>query len=119
MKIRNKKDALRRRHLRLRQRVRGTAERPRMLVAITNRHISIQIIDDDLSATLAAATTVSKAGHANVKVNEQTAVGMGQRAAEVAVAKGIKKVVLDRGGLKYGKRIKALADAARKGGLEF
>jgi large subunit ribosomal protein L18 len=101
---------------RVRATVVGTAERPRLSVFISNTHISVQIIDDGVSKTLASATTVGKK-LAGTMTERAAAIG-----AEIATkAKKIKisKVVFDRNGRRYAGRLKALADAARKGGLEF
>lgn len=118
MKVRTKEDYRKRRHLRLRQKVSGTAERPRMSVYVSNRHLYVQFIDDVASKTLAHCSTQSEAiGEA--KNNAETAKKLGRLAAQIALDKGIKEVVFDRGGFTYGGRIKALADAAREAGLKF
>ena len=110
-----------RRHMRLRQKVRGTASRPRMSVFISNKHMYVQFIDDDAAATLATASTLSpgtKAG-ASAKISVELAKTLGQQAAKLAKAKGIETVVFDRGGFAFRGRMKALAEAAREGGLKF
>lgn len=110
------KSALRvRRHARLRARVIGTTERPRLSVFRSNKFVYAQVIDDTKSVTLAAAT-----GNTGKKMSlmEQAKV-VGVAIAKAATAKGITKVVFDRGGFQYAGRIKALADAAREGGLQF
>ncbi|WP_449190919.1 50S ribosomal protein L18 [Actinoplanes subglobosus] len=108
-----------RRHFRVRKNVRGTAERPRLVVTRSARHISAQIIDDLKGHTLASASTLD----ASIRGNEgdKTALSgkVGSLLAERAKAAGISKVVFDRGGNKYAGRIAALADAAREAGLEF
>ena len=102
---------------RVRARISGTAERPRLTVTISNMHISAQLIDDVAGATLVAATTVgSKA--AKGTMTERAAL-VGTDIAKKAVKKKIVRVVFDRNGRAYAGRLKALADAARKEGLEF
>ena len=110
-----------RRHLRVRQRVKGTAEKPRMCVFISNKHMYVQFIDDVASTTLASASTALKAetGAAKGKNNVEAAKKLGQSAAKAAKAKGIETVVFDRGGFAFKGRVKALADAAREVGLKF
>lgn len=105
-----------RRQNRVRKVVRGTTERPRLSVHISNRHISAQIIDDSTHTTLVAASTVTLS--ATGTMTEQ-AVLVGTDIAKKAKAKKIKLVAFDRGPKLYHGRIKALADAARKEGLEF
>jgi large subunit ribosomal protein L18 len=109
------------RHWRLRKKVNGTPERPRMSVCFTNENIYVQFIDDANGATLAAASTQSKAlpDRDKLKANVESAKRVGTAAAEAAKAKGITQVVFDRGGLKYHGKVKALADAAREAGLKF
>jgi large subunit ribosomal protein L18 len=119
MKVSTKKEYRQRRHLRLRQKVRGTAERPRMSVFVSNRHLYVQFIDDNASRTLAQASTKTEAVGAAGRNNAETAKKLGQLAAQAALDKGIKEVVFDRGGFTYGGRIKVLADAARETGLKF
>jgi large subunit ribosomal protein L18 len=113
-----KRDARIRRHNRVRKHVRGTAERPRLAVFRSNRHISVQVIDDRAGRTLAAASTVS-AGIEGGSGNIAAAREVGRLVAERARAAGIEKVVFDRGGNLYHGRVAALADAAREAGLEF
>jgi large subunit ribosomal protein L18 len=111
-----------RRHLRLRQRVIGTAERPRLSIFRSNKYLYVQVIDDAKGNTLAAASTLQKpvAGSLGGKgANLAAAKVLGKTIAERAKAKGISKVCFDRGGYKYHGRVKALADAAREAGLEF
>ena len=110
-----------RRHHRIRNRVHGTAERPRLAVNRSGKHIYAQVIDDDAAKTLVSASTRMKALKDGVKsgANIKAAAAVGTKLAEAAVAAGIKKVTFDRGGSRYHGRVKALADAARKGGLEF
>lgn len=101
---------------RVRAKISGTAERPRLTVAISNTHISAQLIDDDKQHTLAAATTVGS--KASGTMTERAAV-VGAEIAKKAKKIKITKVVFDRNGRQYAGRLKALADAARKEGLEF
>lgn len=119
MKVSTKKDYRHRRHLRLRQKVTGTAARPRMSVFVSNRHLYVQFIDDTASSTLAQCSTQSEALGGAARNNADTARKLGQLAAQAALEKGIKEVVFDRGGFTYGGRIKVLADAAREAGLKF
>ena len=113
-----KREARIRRHRRVRKKVLGTAERPRLAVHRSNKHISAQIIDDRAGHTLAAAST-TEADLRDNGGNVDAATKVGERLAERAQAAGVKAVVFDRGGNLYHGRIAALADAARKGGLEF
>lgn len=109
-----------RRHLRLRNKVKGTAERPRMSVFVTGKHMYVQFIDDDAERTLAAASTQSPDLRAEAaKPNVDTARKLGRMAAEAARERGVAAVVFDRGGFRYGGRVKALAEAAREAGLQF
>ncbi|HLW53036.1 MAG TPA: 50S ribosomal protein L18 [Candidatus Angelobacter sp.] len=115
------KDKTRRRiHERLRQRMQGSAERPRLNVYRSLNHIYAQVIDDGSGKTLASASTVQgKKGSKRTGGNVASAKEVGKTIAQRAKEKGIKKVVFDRGGYLYHGRIKALADAAREAGLEF
>ncbi len=120
MRPRTKQEYRVRRHLRLRRKIRGTAERPRMSVFVSQRHIYVQFIDDMAARTLAAVSTQSEplraqGGHPTL----ETARALGRLAAEAARAQGIETVVFDRGGFRYGGRIAALAEAARQAGLKF
>ncbi|BCB95533.1 50S ribosomal protein L18 [Dissulfurispira thermophila] len=110
-----------RRHARIRKRVFGTSERPRLSVFRSLNHVYAQIIDDTKGHTIVSASTIDKElkdekGH---KGNAAMAKKVGQLIASRAMGVGIKRVVFDRGGYKYHGCIKALADAAREGGLEF
>ena len=112
------KDTIRLRiHKRIRRKVHGTAERPRLCVFRSLKHIYAQVIDDAQGRTLAAASS-GQEGQANGG-NLAGAKAVGKLIAERAQAKGIKKVVFDRGGYLYHGRVKALAEAAREAGLEF
>jgi large subunit ribosomal protein L18 len=109
------------RHWRVRKKVAGTPERPRMSVCFTNQHIYVQFIDDAAGRTLASTSTRAKAlpDRQGLKANAPTAKRLGALAAQAALAQGIKTVVFDRGGAKYHGKVKALADAAREAGLKF
>lgn len=108
------------RHWRVRNKVQGTAERPRMSVTFTNENIYVQFIDDGAGRTVASASTRGKNGEAKKKgANVETAKRVGAAAAEAAKGAGIKAVVFDRGSARYHGKVKALADAAREAGLQF
>ncbi len=106
-------------HKRLRRRVKGTAERPRLAVYRSLNHIYAQVIDDHHGRTLCAASSTEKGTGGATGGNVAGAKEIGRLIAERAKAKGIGKVVFDRGGYLYHGRVKALADAARAAGLEF
>ena len=108
-------------HLRVRNRFSGTAERPRLAVFRSNNHMYAQIIDDTVGNTLVAASTLEKAVKAELEKtnNVDAAAYLGTVIAKRALEKGITKVVFDRGGFLYQGKIAALADAAREAGLEF
>ena len=108
-------------HLRVRNRFSGTAERPRLAVFRSNNHMYAQIIDDTVGNTLVSASTVQKEVKAELEKtnNVDAAAYLGKVIAERALDKGIKEVVFDRGGFIYQGKVKALADAAREAGLEF
>ncbi|HWS38240.1 MAG TPA: 50S ribosomal protein L18 [Actinoplanes sp.] len=108
-----------RRHFRVRKNVRGTAERPRLVVTRSARHITAQIIDDLKGHTLASASTLDTSIRGAEGDKSAQAGKVGALLGERAKAAGISKVVFDRGGNKYAGRIAALADAAREAGLEF
>jgi large subunit ribosomal protein L6 len=108
-----------RRKSRTRYRIAQTAERPRLSIFRSGKHMYAQVIDDRAGATLAAASSNESEGKAARTWNMDAAKSVGQKIAERAVAKGVKQVVFDRGGYIYHGRVKALADAAREGGLEF
>jgi large subunit ribosomal protein L18 len=108
------------RHRRVRKKIHGTAARPRLAVYRTNKHLSVQLIDDDSGRTLAAASTVEAGLRSSGKGSSvSAATKVGQLIAERAKATGIEKVVFDRGGYLYHGRIAAVAAAAREAGLEF
>ena len=110
----NRKDQRAKRHLRLRQRVIGSAERPRMSICLTNKHMYVQFIDDAAGNTLASASSL-KEKHANL----ETAKALGAAAAEAAKAKGITKVVVDRGGNPYTGRLAVIVETAVENGLSI
>ena len=109
----------RRRHYRIRKSLSGTAQRPRLAVHRSNRHISAQIIDDSAGNTLAAAASTEKSVRPTSNSNTETAGKVGALLAERAKAAGVDAVVFDRGGFRYHGQVAALADAAREGGLKF
>ncbi len=108
-------------HLRIRNRFSGTAERPRLAVFRSNNHMYAQIIDDTVGKTLVSASTVQKEVKAEIEKTNDTdaAAYVGKVIAERALEAGIKTVVFDRGGFIYQGKVKALAEAAREAGLEF
>ena len=108
-------------HMRIRNRFSGTAERPRLAVFRSNNHMYAQIIDDTVGNTLVSASTLEKAVKAELEKtnNVDAAAYLGTVIAKRAIEKGITKVVFDRGGFIYQGKISALADAAREAGLEF
>ncbi len=110
-------DSIKLRHKRLRKKVSGTTERPRLAVNFSGRHIRAQVIDDTKGVTLAAASTQEKAAKAGANVANATNVG--KLVADRAKQKSISKVVFDRGGFQYMGKVKALADAAREAGHDF
>ena len=114
----DKNQTRQKRHLRVRNRVAGTAERPRLNVFRSLAHIYAQVIDDDLGMTLAAASSLDK-DFKGSGGNIAAAKAVGAAIAKKALEKGIKEVVFDRGGFIYQGKIAALADAAREAGLEF
>jgi large subunit ribosomal protein L18 len=122
-RVRNiSKDSHRRRiHERVRTRVMGTTERPRLCVYRSLGHIYTQVIDDRTGQTLASASSVDKETKKNLKGGGNIAAAkvIGKAIADRAKAAGVSKVVFDRGGYKYHGRVKALADAAREAGLQF
>ena len=114
-------EARERRHRRIRVAVSGTADRPRLNVYRSLEHIYAQVVDDDMGYTLAAASSLDPELRDKLQgLNKtQQATRVGQLVAQRALAKGLKQVVFDRGGYPYHGRVKALADGAREGGLEF
>jgi len=110
-----------RRHWRVRKKVIGTGERPRMSVRFTGQHIYVQFIDDTKGVTVAQTSTRSKevADRKALKANVESAQKIGSLAAEAAKNKGITQVVFDRSGAPYHGKVKALAEAAREAGIKF
>lgn len=113
MKVKNKADYRKRRHLRLRNKLHGTAGRPRMAVFISNRTIYVQLIDDDAQKTLCSVSSLGG------KCTVETAKELGTKVADAAKAQEVSEVVFDRGGFTFGSRLRALADSAREAGLKF
>jgi large subunit ribosomal protein L18 len=121
MQIQTKQKLARLRHWRIRKKVQGTKERPRMSVRFTNEHIYVQFIDDSARVTVASVSTMHKATPNREKLgaNVAGAKQVGTLAAQAAKGKGIEAVVFDRSGARYHGKVKALADAAREAGLKF
>jgi large subunit ribosomal protein L18 len=116
----SRKDQRAKRHTRLRKKISGTAEIPRMAVFTSDKHLYVQFIDDVIGKTLASASTLQKdAKDESAAGNIAGATIVGRLAAEKAKAVGIEKVVFDRGGFAYQGRVQAIADAAREAGLKF
>jgi large subunit ribosomal protein L18 len=117
----NRKTARQRLHDRIRKKVSGTAVRPRLSVYFSGKHVYAQVIDDDAGKTLIAASTAEKSvlGKNKPGANRASAEVVGKTIAERARGKKIEAVVFDRGGFQYQGKVKALADAAREGGLKF
>jgi large subunit ribosomal protein L18 len=113
--------ARRRRHSRVRKKISGTAQRPRLNVFRSLRHIYAQVIDDEVGHTLASASTSEAEVRQQIEGLNKTAQAhvVGEVLAERALAKGVTQVVFDRGGYKYHGRVKALAEGSREGGLEL
>ena len=108
-----------RRHNRLRKKVTGTAERPRLVVNRSSRHIHVQLVNDLTGTTIAAASSIEADVRAVEGDKKAHSVRVGELIAERAKAAGVETIVFDRGGNTYGGRIAALADAARENGLKF
>jgi len=108
-----------RRHFRVRKRITGTAERPRLVVTRSARHLVAQVVDDSKGYTLASASTMEKDLRAQSSDKTKKARTVGQLVADRAKAKGITQVVFDRGGNRYTGRVAALAEGARENGLNF
>ncbi len=117
----NRKVARQRLHQRIRKKVSGTAARPRLSIFFSGKHVYAQVIDDDTGKTLIAASTVEKSvlGKNKPGANRASAEVVGKTIADRARGKKIESVVFDRGGFQYQGKVKALADAAREGGLKF
>ncbi len=116
MAMTRKSTPLQRRHRRVRKKVIGSPERPRLAVYRSNRHIYAQVIDDVAGRTLAASSTLVVTDGSDPK---EKAKAVGAQIAEKAKAAGVERVTFDRGGFRYTGRIQALADGAREGGLDF
>ena len=120
MKIQKKNELAQKRRWRIRKKVVGTPERPRLSLHLSNKHIYAQAIDDEQGKTLAFVSTLGKElREQNLKANNDGAAALGKVFGEKAKAAGIEKVVFDRNGYLYHGRVKALADAARESGLKF
>jgi large subunit ribosomal protein L18 len=105
-------------HFRIRRKIKGTAERPRLAVYFSNKNVFAQLIDDEAGKTLASASTREKAVGTS-KANVETAIKIGHLVAERALALKVQAIVFDRAGYQYHGKVKALADAAREKGLQF
>lgn len=114
----SREEARKQRKARIRKKVNGSPERPRLVVFRSNKHIYAQIIDDLAGATLASASTLSLEGD-NIRLTIDNAKLVGKMVAEEAIKKSITSVVFDRNGFVYHGRVKAVADGAREGGLNF
>ncbi len=117
----DRKEIRHRIHRRIRKRVSGTAKRPRLAVHFSGKHVYAQVVDDDAGRTLASAATTEKElrGKEKTAANRATAEQIGKAIAQRLLAKKVDTVVFDRGGFLYHGKVKALADAAREGGLKF
>ena len=115
----HKVEARGRRHRRVRKKVRGTAQRPRLAVFRSNRHIYAQLIDDVTGRTIASASTVETEVRSSATATVDAAKAVGKRIGERAKAAGVGTVVFDRGGFRYHGRVAGVADGAREAGLEF
>ncbi|KAJ7222052.1 hypothetical protein O6H91_11G017500 [Diphasiastrum complanatum] len=118
-----RRESVKLRHLRIRKKINGTTERPRLAVFRSNKHIYVQVIDDTKMHTIVASSTLSKPIRGEVEISSgptiEAAKKVGEEIAKACLEKGIKQVAFDRGGFVYHGRIQALADAARENGLEF
>ena len=121
MSLRKKLKLEQLRRWRIRKKVAGTGEHPRMSVCFSNQNIYVQFIDDSKGITLASASTLSKSIPEGEKLaaNVASAKRLGALAAQAAKSKGIRKIVFDRSGARYHGKVKTLADAAREAGLQF
>ena len=123
MKLTSRKSKRNLRHKRVRKKVIGNAERPRLSVFKSSRHIYVQVIDDTAMSTIFSVSTLTPAVSAAIAKDNMNKVdaakALGKHVAELASSKGIEKVTFDRGGYKFHGRIKSLADAAREAGLQF
>ncbi|WP_396657392.1 50S ribosomal protein L18 [Microbacterium sp.] len=119
MAVKSKSDARSRRHARLRKKIVGTAERPRLVVTRSSRHVFVQLVDDSKGRTVASASTLEADLRALEGDKTAKARKVGELVAERAKAAGIEDVVFDRGGNRYAGRVAAIADGAREGGLNL
>ncbi len=120
MKLQKKKDLMQKRRWRIRKKIRGTAERPRLVVRFTNLHVYAQCINDVLGQTVASASSLDKdQREAAIKPNVEGAAKLGKALGEKAKAAGIESVVFDRAGRRYHGSVKAFADAVREAGIQF
>jgi large subunit ribosomal protein L18 len=115
----SKLEARQRRHRRVRKSVRGTAQRPRLAVFRSNRHVYAQLVDDVAGRTIASASTMESTARRGSSATVDAAKQVGERLAERAKAAGVGAVVFDRGGFRYHGQVAAVADGARSGGLEL
>ena len=118
-RYRNRSSGRKLRHIRVRKKVVGTSERPRLTVFRSSRQVYAQLIDDSAGHTVASASSLPLKEDYKEASKTNTAAVVGKNIAEAAVKLGVSRIVFDRGGYKYHGRIKALAEAAREGGLEF
>jgi large subunit ribosomal protein L18 len=119
MKVRTRQQSRRRIKYRIRNKLAGTAERPRLCVYRSLKHIYAQVVDDAAGKTLATASSLEKDFPTKPGQNKQAAIELGKLIAQRSKEKGIEHVVFDRNGFKYHGRVKTLAEAAREGGLKF
>ncbi len=121
MKTKRRRQLVRRRRFRIRRKISGTSDCPRMSVRFTERNVHVQFIDDIAGATLASVSSISQQAKSSDKLcaNVKSAAVLGGLAASAAKEKGIAAVVFDRSGARYHGKVKALAEAARAGGLQF
>ena len=115
----NRKANRRKVHFRIRKKISGTNERPRLAVHFSNKNVYAQLIDDEAGKTLASASTKDKKGGLASASNADMAAKVGKMIAERGKSAGVSSVVFDRGGFVFSSKVKALADAAREGGLQF
>ena len=119
VKAKKRRESRQRRHYRIRKTLQGTQRRPRLAVHRSNRHITAQLIDDSIGHTLASAASTEQSLRPKNNSTTATAEQVGSTLAQRAQAAGVKSAVFDRGGFRYHGQVAALADAARKAGLEF
>lgn len=120
MKLQKKRELLQKRRWRIRKKIQGTAERPRLVVRFSHQHVYAQCIDDTVGHTVASASSLDKAlRESEIKPNLEGAAKLGKTIGEKAKSAGVQTVVFDRAGRRYHGCIKAFADAAREAGLEF